>query len=609
MNNEQMNNEQSIAAHHKDGPMLVLAGPGSGKTHLLVERIRIMIEEEKILPDSILVITFSKKSAVEMQQRFQRLVENQNYPVTFGTFHAVFFNILKQYKHYSKENILTETEKLSILGKIFNDGSPELLPDYISAYKNFGEDFFVKSYGKYMTLEEQDEFRSVYDKYCDTCRSMGKLDFDDMVLMVRDMFMKHESILMQWQKRFRYFLVDEFQDINDAQYDVLRLLAGDEMNVFAVGDDDQSIYAFRGAKPSLMQKFLHQYHGCKRVNLKMNYRCCEIVIRSADNVIKHNKDRISRPIQQHLYTNSGGTVRIILSENTLSQAEKVCKMIKSLINDCGYKYDDIAVLYRSDHCATLLLSIVESANLPVKSHESGINPYTSDIAGIILAYLNAATGKCSRKEFLLIMNNPPRGLSREGISSIDDGKSHEFRIFIDKLKEYYLDDQMMLSAINELNYMIEKIRLTSCYEAVRSILFQDNIFICQNENEEKIGGFFCELSKDFDSVNDLIWFMEKGKRETAQKDNSIIVRNRNNYGMYFLTAHASKGLEFKVVLIIGLQEGLFPHHKSLDGELAEEERRLMYVAMTRAKERLYLFGIGTKHGKRVSRFIEESGAG
>lgn len=251
MTNSKLNHEQLVAANHLDGPMLVLAGPGSGKTHLLVERIRILVEERSIPPDKILVITFSKKAALEMRQRFVRRVENKPYPVTFGTFHAVFYSILKQYNDYSKDSILTEKQKSDIVKAILSrqnkssdsafESSSESADvtefvDNISAYKNFGDDFFAKSAGRYMTIEEQETFLAVYGKYCEKCRQMGKLDFDDMVLLVKELFERDENVLKQWQSRFRYFLVDEFQDINDAQYDVLKMLAGDCMNVFAVGD-------------------------------------------------------------------------------------------------------------------------------------------------------------------------------------------------------------------------------------------------------------------------------------------------------------------------------------------------------------------------------------
>ena len=627
MEKSKLNYEQSLAAYHVNGPMLVLAGPGSGKTHLLVERIRIMIEEKGVKPDEILVITFSKKSALEMENRFFSLVNNAPYSVTFGTFHAVFYDILKHYYNFTKESILTEPEKLELIrhgdgdNVFIGHGDGDFVPegdekdlqgivDNISAYKNFGEDFFTKTAGKYMTIEEQDSFREIYKYYCRRSHELGKLDFDDMVLLVRDLFLKHEGILREWQKRYRYFLVDEFQDINDAQYDVLRLLAGDCMNVFAVGDDDQSIYAFRGAKPSLMQKFLKQYHGCKRVNLTMNYRCCENIIKCADSCIRHNADRLDRPMQRHLPSKNGGGVEVNITEGSISQAEYVCAKISGLMAQKGYSYDDFAVLYRSEHCATMLKTILKSNNLPVKSGDSGINPYTDKVTDIVIAYLKCAIGNCTRNDFLLMMNNPKRGLSREAISAVNDGKNHDSDDYFALLRDYYDEDNKMLGIINELAQVITKIRKGSSADALKIL---QNIDILgtlsgdSNSSNIEVFNFLNDFSRDFVSISEFVeHVMNMREKSHENEDNSFLLHNKKeNTGINLMTAHASKGLEFKVVFVIGLQEGLFPHHKSMEGMLVEEERRLMYVAMTRAKERLYLCGIGTKHGKRVSRFVGE----
>lgn len=452
-----LNKEQYRAAHHKDGPMLVLAGPGSGKTHLLVERIRIMIEEYHIPPDNILVITYSKKAARQMKARFLHRIKDRSLPVTFGTFHAVFYHILQEHDQ-SISRLITEQEQKDCIESIlrsFDDlscaftqeESVEMILGMISAYKNFGEDDFVRNrYTSSPSLAEQEEFTKIYERYESSVRSQGLIDFDDMLIMCRGLFVEHEGILRKWQSRYRYILVDEFQDINNVQYDVLRLLAGDEKNVFAVGDDDQSIYAFRGSRPELMKKFMRQYPGCKKVDLRINYRCGEKIIGAADTLIRNNTDRIDRPMQRSAPSGSDGKVYVAQLESTKIQAVFVCDVIEHLIMDKGYRLSDIAVLYRSDHCATMLIKEARA-----------------------------------------------RGL------------------------------------VNEAS----------------------------------------------DSLN-------------------------------ILTAHASKGLEYRCVFVISLQEGLFPHHKSISEDNIPEERRLMYVAMTRAKELLFLCSVSTEHGKRPSRFVAEA---
>ena len=204
-----------------------------------------------------------------------------------------------------------------------------------------------------MTISERQVLEAVSECYYNKLREEKLIDFDDMIIRCRDLLYKHESILRKWQKKYRYFLIDEFQDINEAQYDVLRLLAGDEANIFAVGDDDQSIYAFRGARPQLMSKFIHQYSGCRRVFLEVNYRCGQNIIGAADTLIRHNRQRLPRPMQKACVTRQKGTVVTINTESTLVQAVYVCDRIEEEISHYGYSASDIAVLYRSDHCAKL----------------------------------------------------------------------------------------------------------------------------------------------------------------------------------------------------------------------------------------------------------------
>ena len=544
-----LNKEQYKAAVHVNGPMLVLAGPGSGKTHLLVERIQMMIEKAGIPPENILVITFSKKAAAQMQARFERRTEGCMYPVTFGTFHAVFFNILKDYDPDTSRLITEEeaerfAEHLKRSYDIFEDDTePGEIIGLISSYRNLSDDFFTRNdRGRGIDEPEREAFIKLAGEYAMLCKNAGVIDFDDMILKCRDLFCKHEAFLRKWKKRYRYFLVDEFQDINDGQYELLRFLAGDEMNVFAVGDDDQSIYSFRGARPGLMKKFMHQYTGCRRVNLTMNYRCCENIIGAADTVVRHNRDRIERPLQRHLPSKSGGIVEILNFENSEVQAAFICDKITGLINEYGYRENDFAVLFRSDHCAKLFEQTASGRGFELKI--SGRCGYVPKETRIHEAYIRAKEGAASRADWFLIMNNPPRGLSREAL--YDSGND-----YIGAFKKYYAQDPDMLKVVHGLEDSVRNYDITY----------------------------------------------------------SPPVKDQPHRAINVMTAHASKGLEFKCVFIIGLQEGLFPHHKSIRAGFVEEERRLMYVAMTRARERLYMCTIGTSHGKRISRFAQEAYGG
>ena len=313
------------------------------------------------------------------------------------------------------------------------------------------------------------------------------------------------------------------------------------MTILTQADDDQSIYAFRGARPDLMKKFLYQYKGCRQVTLTMNYRCCENVIGAADTVIRHNVDRLVRPMQRHLPSKSGGIVEIINSENTIVQAAFVCDMIEKLKGECGYSANDFAVLYRSGHCASMFEKVAQDRGLSLRlNSDTGQKSLQQKIHE---AYIRAHEMRASRADYFLIMNNPKRGLSREALC-IDTGN------YIEDLKSYYKDEPDRLEKVYELERMIRDYSGSYDYSKTK------------------------EPSPCLDGVN-------------------------------VMTAHASKGLEFDCVFIIGLQEGLFPHYKNMT-ENVEEERRLMYVAMTRAKERLYMCSVSTDYGKRASRFVGEA---
>ena len=484
-----------------------------------------------------------------MQARFEKSVENRSYPVTFGTFHAVFYHILQNHDP-NMNKLITEEERQQLLeGAILHSGitmpctsedDREALSGLISAYKNFGEvDFFADGPGRELCEEEKEELKKLISLYDRLCRQKGLIDYDDMIINCRQLFLKHEMLLRRWQKKYRYILVDEFQDINQAQYDVLRLLAGEDMNVFAVGDDDQAIYRFRGACPGLMKKFTQQFRGCKRVDLTMNYRCSENIIGAADTLIRNNRDRFDRQIQRHLPSACGGKVEIVHSENSEIQAAFVCDAIEELISE-GYDPWDIAVLYRSSHCVKMFEKVAGDRGMALKDTD-GISYLHKRKIKIHEAYSRAHNGNGTRGDILLIMNNPDRGLSREALCNFSGD-------YIKDLERYYEGDREMLEKVYDLKKTVD----------------------------------------DYD--------VDKTPQDFLLKKDMVNI----------MTAHASKGLEFKCVFVIGLQEGLFPHHKNMTGSTVEEERRLMYVAMTRAKESLYLCPLGSKHGKRISRFVPEA---
>lgn len=600
--------------------MLVLAGPGSGKTKVLTERIRVLIEEENVRPDSILVITFSKKSALEMQNRFRQIVKGHNYPVNFGTFHAIFYQIVKTYKNFSNSNIITEKEKKNYILDIGIRLGIENATSYswqhnmlgqISQYKNHGSSYIEEASGVFLTMEDRDEFVKIYEQYIKYCERNEKIDFDDMINICKDILYKHESILRMWQERFEYILVDEFQDINDACYDVLRLLAGDKRNVFCVGDDDQSIYAFRGAKPELLTKFVKQFPGCKRVNLNINYRCCENIVGASDTLIHNNENRINRPRQNTILRQNKGIVDIVNAPNTIIQAEYVCETVQELVRE-GYCYRDIAVLYRSAHCAKMFQSVAIARDIPVDVKENTINVLESDIARTFIAYVKIALGYGLRSDYFQVINKPDRGLSREALANCEAD-------YMKALFSYYKEQVDKTKVVKKLYEDIAFIRMLPPYAAFIYILKGINIYQYYKNNKglseygsyklDELVMYIKDITRGIDSLEGFMNYVDCSRLElndNIKKDGNIIYYPKTNTDkVNLMSAHSSKGLEFRAVFIIGLQEGLFPHNKNLHGKSVEEERRLMYVAMTRAKERLYLCSLSMEHGKNPSRFISE----
>ncbi len=357
--------EQLQAIHHGDGPMMVLAGPGSGKTFVITHRIQYLVEHYGVPPEEILVITFTRAAALEMQERFERLMGGIGQNVTFGTFHAIYFQILKRSYHYEQSAIITEKEKREYLKEALEQNLEEeesgdsyipLLLNDISKIKNEGllPDGFQAAY------LPDGCFQKIFDDYQNRMRMKRKLDFDDMVLLCRQLLQKQPELLAMWRDIYRYILIDEFQDINRMQYEVVKLLSAPRNNLFVVGDDDQSIYGFRGSDPSIMLGFPEEYQDSETVLLKENYRCTEQIVKSAVKLIDHNKNRFIKKLR----AKKEGDRDVILtgSDSKEAEAEEIVTLIKAYRQYGDYR--DIAILFRTNLSASFLAQKLSQEQIP-----------------------------------------------------------------------------------------------------------------------------------------------------------------------------------------------------------------------------------------------------
>ena len=598
---------QAAAIRYQDGPVMVLAGPGSGKTTVITYRVRNLIEKCEVPSQDILVITFTKAAATEMRERFERLT-GQKSRVSFGTFHAVFFHILKVSYQYKASDIIKEEQRTQFLRELIGKEELELEDEneFISAV--LSEISSVK--GEMLNLEHyyskncsEEIFKRLYAGYDRKLRSAGLIDFDDMLVMCYELFQARPDILAAWQNRYKYILIDEFQDINRLQYEIIRLLAKPEDNLFIVGDDDQSVYRFRGARPEIMLGFEKDYPGARRILLDINYRSTEEIVKPALKLIGCNKTRFPKAI-----STTGARGKAIVTRTFADTAEENTAIVEEIKDyvQMGYGYKDMAVLYRTNSGPRFLIEKLMEFNLPFRTRDAVPNLYDHWIASNILTYIRVAMGSRERADMLQIINRPKRYVSRDSMNSP--------QVSFDALKDFYKDKDWMVERIENLEYDLRAVSRMSPLAAVNYIrqgigydtylmeyaafrrMKAEELLEVADQLKESASGY-----PTFDS-----WFKhieeygEALKRQARERD-------MNMEAVTLATMHSSKGLEYKIVYILDANEGVTPHQKAVLEADIEEERRLFYVAMTRAKERLHIYSVKERFRKKteISRFVEE----
>lgn len=614
---------QEEAIRHADGPAMVLAGPGSGKTFVTVHRIRRLITSQGVDPAHILVITFTKAAAMEMQERFFRLMGKENVPVQFGTFHAVFYHILKQSAQYRKYTIITETEKRRLVRDIIHNHKrfvylqEEDIEELITAISRFkireaegklpetennasgGQASGTSERGwqdympEFQKLEQAD-FQFLYKEYQGWLAEISKFDFDDLMTSCLRLLREDAEILAQWRSRFRHILVDEFQDISPVQYEIVRLLAAPENNLFVVGDDDQSIYGFRGASPDSMKRFLADFVQAKQILLDVNFRCHRDIVQAAAKVVAENESRIPKDIVSAHGEGEGLRLCRVESEDGLRKA--VVEMLEE--EHRAGTLAQCAMICRTNLECGFWAQALHEAGIPYAMRERPKNRFSHFVIQDICAYLALGQGDHARRHFLRVMNRPVRYMKRDSLPETKVEREALIRYYAGtpliqaRVKKFYRDVDNL--AGKRVHLQIHYIRKVIGYES----FLREKYGSEKAEELIRIGEEFETFSRKFSSVRDMKTYMEHYAEVIKEPE-------RNGEGLQLMTMHASKGLEFPTVCVPECNEGKIPSDKSKTPAEIEEERRMFYVAMTRAKNKLCLVYHEGKTGKDApSRFLK-----
>ncbi|MCI5952410.1 MAG: ATP-dependent helicase [Anaerostipes sp.] len=602
------NQAQMEAITHDQGPMMVLAGPGSGKTTVITERTKYLIEHYGVSPARILVITFTKAAANEMKERFCQLM-GRSLPVSFGTFHAVFFTILRHAYGYRYEHIISEEQKRQIIQEVLAEEQVDMAEeaDFISAMIN--EISLVK--GEMIPLENyysgqcsNEVFQDIFRGYERKLRANRKIDFDDMLVFTYELLKEREDILAVWQKKFQYILIDEFQDINLVQYKIIQMLAKPENNLFIVGDDDQSIYRFRGAKPDIMLGFPKDYKEAKKVLLDINYRCSEEILTEAQKVIGQNEKRFSKKLTA--FCGKQSPVHYIECKNQFEENQKIIEVLQKYQRE-GKPLEQCAVLFRTNIQPRLLIGKLMEYNLPFVMKDGFPNLFEHWIARDLITYMEIARGNRERRKILSVINRPNRYIGRDYLTDPE--------ISFSELKLLYSDMSWMEERVEQLEKDLKMLSTMNPYASIlyirKAIGYDD--FLLEYANFRKlnveelydVAEEIQESAKGYEDFTSWMRYIDGFSKELEERRHTRGKEEKS--GIMLSTMHAAKGLEYDTVFILDVVEDMIPYKKAVKSADIAEECRMLYVAMTRAKKHLYMMLPKEHNNKKcqISRFLNE----
>lgn len=618
MNLEYLNDKQKEAVLYGDGPLLILAGAGSGKTSVLTKRVAYLIKERNVSPKNIVAITFTNKAAKEMKERIIKEVGKEGYDIQISTFHSFGLRIIKEnYEKLGYEKnftIIDSDDSLTVVKKILKEMgidttrfNPKFIKNQISSCKN--EMVTPEKYKNLVNDELSDITYKVYKKYQDTLLRNNSLDFDDLLIKPIELFNKYKEVLENYQELFKYVFIDEYQDTNEAQYILSKMISAKYKNICVVGDDAQSIYSWRGANFKNILNFEKDYKNAKVILLEQNYRSTKTILNAANSVIKNNINKKDK----NLWTDNetGEKIKYVRTNDEKDEASYVTREIRNLVNN-GVSLDDIAVLYRTNAQSRTIEEGFLNSNIPYRI-VGAFAFYSRKEIKDLLAYLKLIYNTKDDVSLMRIINYPKRKIGAKTIENlsmdavlngtsmfdvISSGKELEFKKLILEMKE----KSEVLSLTETIDMVLDKSGIKSELESEHTLEADIRL---ENLNE------FKSITKTFEEESGIA-SLEDFLNEVSLVSDVNDQKNDNSPKVTLMTIHAVKGLEYKYVFVIGMEENIFPHVNSCeeDGGI-EEERRLCYVAITRAKEKLYLVNAlrrmlyGKTSVNMPSRFINE----
>lgn len=618
MNLEYLNDRQKEAVLYGDGPLLILAGAGSGKTSVLTKRVAYLIKERNVSPKNIVAITFTNKAAKEMKERIIKEVGKEGYDIQISTFHSFGLRIIKENFEklgYEKNfTIIDSDDSLTVVKKILKEMgidstrfNPKFIKNQISSCKN--EMVTPEKYKNLVNDELSDITYKVYKKYIDTLLRNNSLDFDDLLIKPIELFNKYKEVLENYQELFKYVFIDEYQDTNEAQYILSKMISAKYKNICVVGDDAQSIYSWRGANFKNILNFEKDYKNAKVILLEQNYRSTKTILNAANSVIKNNINKKDK----NLWTDNslGEKIKYVRTNDEKDEATYVTREIRNLVNN-GVSLDDIAVLYRTNAQSRTIEEGFLNSNIPYRI-VGAFAFYSRKEIKDLLAYLKLIYNTKDDVSLMRIINYPKRKIGAKTIENlsmdavlngtsmfdvISSGKELEFKKLILEMKE----KSEVLSLTETIDMVLDKSGIKSELESEHTLEADIRL---ENLNE------FKSITKTFEEESGIA-SLEDFLNEVSLVSDVNDQKNDNSPKVTLMTIHAVKGLEYKYVFVIGMEENIFPHVNSCeeDGGI-EEERRLCYVAITRAKEKLYLVNAlrrmlyGKTSVNMPSRFINE----